>query len=272
MSGLAQQQAALLRALWQPRHVDAIETIAECVRPARAGASNHWERGLQAYRSNGLLVAQRALAAAYPVVEQLLGEENFEALARRLWQHSPPERGDLAQWGGAFAGLLAATPGLAQEEPYLPDVARTEWALHTAATAADSSPDAASFRLLVDGDPGGLTLVLVPGTQCVASAWPVVSIVQAHRGAGPSLQEAGQLLREEVAQTALVWREGLTPRLRTAQAGEAAFIAALQRGQPLLQALNAAPGLDFSAWLAGAVPQGLLLACTRMGTPDENPS
>ncbi|RYF39751.1 MAG: hypothetical protein EOO25_14250 [Comamonadaceae bacterium] len=263
MSGLAQQQAALLRALWQPRHADAMETIAECVRPTGTGAQKHWERGLQAYRSNGLLLAQRVLAAAYPVAAQLLGEENFEALARRLWRQRPPERGDLAQWGGAFAGLLAATPGLAQEDPYLPDVARTEWALHTVATAPDATPDAASLGLLVECDPAELTLVLSPETQCVASAWPVVSIVQAHRSAEPSLQEAGRLLREQVSQTAVVWRQGLTPRLRVAQAGEAAFIAVLQQGRSLLQALDAAPELDFNTWLPAAVQDGLLVACAR---------
>ena len=266
MSSLARQQAALLEALWQPRHADAIETIASHVRPACTAAVKHWERGLQAYRSNGQALAQRVLAAAYPVVAQLLGEENFEALARRLWQQHPPRRGDLAQWGGQFAALLAATADLSREEPYLADVARVEWTLHEAGTAADRAPDIASLRLLVEGDPAGLTLMLSPGVCCTASAWPVASIVQAHLTGEPALEEAGRLLREQVAETALVWRQGLTPRLRPAGPGEAGFIDALQDGACLLDALAAAPALDFNAWLAPAVQEGLLIACVPRGT------
>ena len=267
MSSLARQQAALLEALWQPRHADAIETIAPHVRPACTAAVKHWERGLQAYRSNGQALAQRVLAAAYPVVAQLLGEENFEALARRLWQRHPPGRGDLAQWGGQFAAMLAATADLAREEPYLADVARTEWALHEAGTAADGMPDPGSFSRLTEGDPAHLTLVLSPGTQTLASAWPVVSIVQAHRTGEPPLEEAGRLLQNRIGETALVWRQGLTPRLRLAQAGEPAFIAALLANASLLDALAAAPALDFNAWLAPAVQQGLLIGCAPCGMP-----
>lgn len=267
MSSLAQQQAALLQALWQPRHVDAIEKIAPHVRPAGTAAVRQWERGLQAYRSNGHALAQRVLAGAYPVTAQLLGEENFEALARRLWQQDPPGRGDLAQWGEAFAALLATTPDLAREEPYLPDVARTEWALHAAGTAADGVPDPASFSLLAEADPAHLTLVLSPGVHCTASAWPVVSIVQAHLTGEPALEEAGRLLRDGVGETALVWRQGLTPRLRQALSGEAAFVAALQDNACLLDALAAAPALDFDAWLAPAAQQGLLLACAPCARP-----
>lgn len=267
MSGLARQQAALIEALWQPHHADAIKKIANYARPSSTAAAKQWERGLQAYRSNGQALAQRVLVAAYPVVAQLLGEDNFEALARRLWQQQPPERGDLAQWGAAFAALLAATPDLALEEPYLPDVARTEWALHEAGTAADCTPDVASLRLLVEKDPVGLTLLLSPGAQCIASAWPVVSIVQAHLTGEPALQEAGRLLRDGVGETALVWREGLTPRLRQARPGEAAFVVALQGHACLPDALAAAPALDFDAWLAPAVQQGLLVACVPCGVP-----
>lgn len=267
MSSLAEQQAALLEALWQPRHADAVQKIAAHVRPCGPAAASQWKRGLRAYRSNGHALAHRVLEGAYPVVAQLLGEENFEALARRLWQQHPPVCGDLAQWGQAFAGLLQATPGLAQEEPFLADVARTEWALHCAATAADAEPDPASLRLLMEHDPAELTLVLSPGTQCVQSIWPVVALVQAHLTGEPPVEEAGRLLQDRVAQTALVWRQGLTPRLRQAQPGEADFIAALQQDASLSGALAAAPALDFNAWLAPAVQQGLLAACVPCGPP-----
>jgi hypothetical protein len=258
-AGLASRQQALLQALLQPRHADAIESIAAHAHPMRAAARNHWERGVLAYRSNGQELAGRALGAAYPVVAQLLGADNFQALAVRAWQQQPPARGDLAQWGAGLPELIAGLPDLAREEPYLADVARTEWALHCAASAADAVADVASFGLLAQADPARVTLALGPGAICVASEYPVASIVTAHLRGEPTLQEAGERLRAGVAETALVWREGLKPRVRVALPGEAQFIAAVQSGLPLLQALAAVPDLDFNRWLAPAVQTGLLL-------------
>lgn len=257
---LSEQQQALLQALWLPKHADALKIVAACAQPARAAGQNHLERGLRAYRSNGHELAQRALAAAYPVVRELIGADSFDPLARHFWQRHPPERGDLAQWGAAFASFVAALPNLAHEEPYLADVALVEWALHCAATTADPSADTASFGLLAERDPAAITLVLAAGVQCIASSYPVASIVNAHRLGEPALEEAGARLRAGVQETALVWRLGLKPQLRQAAPGEAALVASLQENRSLLDALAAAGELDFNGWLAPAVQSGLLIA------------
>jgi len=255
MSALAAQQQALLDALLAWPKDNAIEKIA-------IGASKTGARGLKAYQSNGHALAERALKAAYPVVTQLLGAQSLGALARAFWHAQPPRCGDLAQWGDGLPAFLAASAQLAQE-PYLADVARVEWALHTIASAADQAADPASFVLLMTQDPAELRLVLAPGCQVLASAWPVASLMSAHLNGRPSLAEAGQRLRPAVAETALVWRAGLRPAVREARAGEAAFLAAVLAGQALAQALNSAPALDFNDWLAPAVQTQLLLGVVR---------
>jgi hypothetical protein len=244
---LAQQQDALLQALWQPR-----------------AESPYSPRGLAAYRSNGLELAQRALGGAYPVVAQLLGEGNFTALAHGLWASHPPQRGDVAQWGAQLALHIESLPDLSGEEPFMADVARVEWLLHTAATAADAQLDAASLQILAQEDPANFTLVLSPGAGCVASPYPVVSIINAHLSGEPSLEEVGRRLRGGFAETALVWREGFKPRLREALPGEAGFVAALQEKRSLADSLQAAPELDFNQWLAPAVHGGLLVAAALL--------
>lgn len=103
-----------------------------------------------------------------------------------------------------------------------------------------------------------------------ASTGPVVSIVNAHLEATPSLAEAGQRLRAGVAETALVWRAGLQPRVREALAGEADWLAALLAGHSLSAALDAAPTLDFNAWLPLAV-QSQLLPGVRVSTQELTP-
>lgn len=220
-------------------------------------------RGLHAYRSNGHALAERALAAAYPTVAALLGEDNFRALARRLWVTHPPGRGDAGEWGDALAAQVERLPDLSAAEPYLADVARVEWRLHRAATAPDAGPDFASFELLAQRDLSHLTLRFAPGTALVASDFPVASIVLAHRGELP-FDEARERLQAHLPETALVWRRGFAPVVRTAAGGEHEFIAALQEGASLADSLQAAPGFDFAAWLAPAAAEQLLLGAALL--------
>jgi hypothetical protein len=254
-TSLREQQEALLRALWSPRHEDAAESWSANA----AGLANGWRRGLVAYRSNAHELAPRALAGAYPVVAQLLGEDNFKPLANALWRSTPPSRGDLAQWGGGLADLIESLPDLRDEEPYLADVARAEWLLHEAATAPDGALDAASFQLLAQHDPAALTLVLCPGAAVLSSAYPVVSVINAHVQQEPSLEKAGQRLRDAMAESALVWREGAKPQLRECAPGESVFVGALLNRQSLADALQVAPELDLNGWLVTAARSGLLL-------------
>lgn len=264
MTALASQQAALLEALWAPRHAAAMDKAAGAISAGPLAV-----RGLRAYRSNARALAVRSLEAAYPVVAQLIGEEAFGFVAAGLWQAHPPLHGDLGQWGGALADYVAELPQL-EEEPYLPDVARCEWMLHRAATAADASVRLESFALLGECDPAALSLRLAPGTQVLRSAWPVASIVNAHAAADPSLEEAGLRLREGRGECALVWRDGLRPRVRECGEGEARFLSALLRGASLEEALAGAGDFDFSGWLAPAVQAGLLVEAFVLD-PGEQP-
>lgn len=81
----------------------------------------------------------KALEAVYQVVARLVGGRCFDGLARRFIRQVPSRGGDLHQFGGEFADFLAATP-LAEDHPYLPDVARLEWAVHRMFHARDSAP------------------------------------------------------------------------------------------------------------------------------------
>lgn len=251
MSSLAQQQQRLLDALLAWPATDAIKKVAhEIIDP---GA-----RGLKAYKANGHALAASALQSAYPVVAQLVGDEGFTDLAHALWHAQPPARGDIAQWGMGLAEFLENSTQL-QDEPYLADVARVEWALHQCAGAPDAEADLATLALLTTETPEQLQLRLAPGCAVVRSVWPVASIVGAHIDGVPSLQEAGAQLRRGEAQDTVVWRAGLRPRVRLALAGEADGLQVLMQGGSLAHALDAAPQLEFGQWLPLAVHSGLVL-------------
>lgn len=245
---LADQQQALLDAVFS-RHQ---------ALPGGAASLFHGARGLLAYRSNSHAQAQRSLLAAYPVSAALLGMESFDQLARAFWHRHPPIRGDLAHWGGELAQFLQVDPQL-RGEPYLADVARVEWALHQAATAADAEPVPASFALLADAPPERIRLLLTGGIAIVTSPYPVASIVRAHFDAEPALQEAGCLLQAGVSETARVWRQGLRPRVAVCVVDEAIFLGALLDGSTLAHALDQVPTFAFDQWLPRAVSEGLVL-------------
>lgn len=142
---LAQQQMLLdgLFDSWPSLQANAV------LASQQAWPVDQYQRGLQAYRSNASLLAQRVLAAAFPTVKRLMGDESFDGLAVHFWRTHPPAKGDLAQWGEELEGFLRAIPELMLHEAHLPDVAALEWALQTGLTAADSeSIDPVPYALI----------------------------------------------------------------------------------------------------------------------------
>lgn len=249
---LIHQQRALLDALLQAR-------------PPGPDATWHGP-GLGAYRANAHAHAERALLDAYPVVAALVGAEAFAALARALWHHHPPTRGDLAEWGDTLPGFIETQPDLAGL-PYLPDVARLEWALHQASRASDPAMDAASFARLEAEAPERLHLLLAPGTAIIRSRWPVLSLLDAHLHGEPDFATVAQRLAAGVAEDVRVWRQGGAVRLTPLDGPMARFEAALLDGQTLGQALDAAP-IDALAWLQDAVRSCL---CTGLAPAPVHP-
>ena len=267
MSTLAIQQQALLGALLAaPRSPLAAS--------AHAALATHvlapWARGLNAYQANGHDSAERGLRAAYPVVAALIGDDSFALMAREFWHLDPPVRGDLACWGDALPGFVAANPQLA-DVPYLADVARVEWALHRAAGAPDAAADPASFALLSSGDPDTVTLTLSPGTVVTISDWPVASLVNAHLRGEPSMDAVAARVRMHEGECALVWRKGLRPRIAGCTPAEAALVQVLVQGHSLLASLNQALAsdarFDLGPWLNAAVADGLVLGVSPTAPP-----
>jgi hypothetical protein len=169
---LAQQQSQLLATLFEPW----ASVQANTDMPSQqAWPTEQYQRGLQAYRSNASITAQRVLAHAFPAVRRLMGDDQFDGLAVHFWRNDPPTKGDLAQWGEGLEDFLRAIPELMQHEPYLPDLAALEWALHTGKTAPDSDANDAVPLALIE------------------SQFPIVDLVQGKEWADISdIQEQGQ--------------------------------------------------------------------------------
>jgi len=174
---------------------------------AAAAAVMHGETGavmrrLAIYRGNVVAAVTRALHAHYPVCAAFVGDTFFDALARACWCEHPSQSGDLGLYGAHLPGFLEHFAPV-RDNPQLacmPDLARLEWAVHVAGAAADAPSEP------ITREPA---LLWMPGTQVLASPYPIADLWQAHqplrKGEGaPDLANI-----DWQAQGALVHRAGL---------------------------------------------------------------
>ncbi|WP_044872378.1 putative DNA-binding domain-containing protein [Pseudomonas sp. LFM046] len=212
-----------------------------CPPGLRAWNGSDPARRFAVYRNNVLASLTGALAETFPVVQQLVGDEFFRAMARLYVQANPPRSALLAFYGDGFPDFIGAFPP-ATGLPYLADVARLELARVHAYHAADRAPlDGASLALAL-GDPDqlpGMRLVLHPSVAVLDSDFAILSLWAAHQGLGELAEvELGQ------PECALVLRNGLEVEVSRIGPGAMAFIQALGAGVPLGQAVAAALAID----------------------------
>lgn len=91
------------------------------------------------YRNNLIVSLVDALADTYPVVQQLVGEEFFRAMAHEFVRVQLPASPVLAHYGAGFAEFIEDFPPAAGL-PYLPDLARLELMRVEVYHAADDTP------------------------------------------------------------------------------------------------------------------------------------
>ena len=218
-----------------------------------AGDPAHVERRVAIYRANMVAAADKALSSAYPVIRQVVGDEFFHGLAREYQRATPSTSGDLTGFGATFDRFLADFEHV-RTLPYLPDLARLEWAAHVAYGAADVPDwDAASLGTVEPERQADIRLQWTPGLAVIPSRYPIVRIWMIHQ---PGY--AGEFsVAWDLADTALVARDGFAVNVAECGAGDAAFIAASLAGAPLGEAAEAAlehhPDFDLGALLARAL-------------------
>lgn len=220
------------------------------------------------YRNNVAVSLIDALADTFPVVQELVGEEFFRAMARVFVQAHPPRSRVMAYYGETFADFVASFAPAAAV-PYLADVARLEMARVRAYHAADVAPldpEALHGALADPQQLMRLRLVLHPGVQVIGSSFAVFSLWAAHQGTGCLSN-----VDPDLAQTALVFRNGLEVDTLELSVGAGVFISALQRGESLAEAAAIASGAQPDFDLVNTI--ALLIRCqlmTHMTTGNEN--
>lgn len=207
------------------------------------------------------------LAATFPVVLRLVGDAFFRATARHFIGAAPPAQPCLFEYGERFPDFLAQLPEAASL-PYLADVARLEWAINEAATAADAADAAFGPR----GQEDGLRVALHPSCRLVTSPNPVDRIWQVHQR---PCSEIDAVDLGAGAVCLLVHRQEGDVGWICLAPSDAAFVDALRAGRTLSEAFAAAQpiddGFDPTPLLAALIEAGLLSLPTPIPQPGEEP-
>lgn len=243
---------------WRPEFAAAL--LDGAAPPPRAVTSHNSAtpaRRFAVYRNNVHASLIGVLEGRYRAVARIVGEEFFRAMARAYVAHEPPRSAVLLAWGETFADFVR-TFEPAAGLPYLPDVARLEWAWHAAYHAADAA--AMEVTALTSIDPQALAqsrIDLHPSARLVVSAYPVVTIWEMNAGdVAPGPVDFAR------AEAALLLRPHLNVEVVRIPEGADRFIAALQAGLPLIEAARvaqaAAPAFDLQVNFAGLIRRGAI--------------
>jgi hypothetical protein len=216
------------------------------------------------YRNNVFGNYRNALAATYPVVRRLTGGPFFDAAVDAYALANPSRTGDLNVYGDTFGDFLEGYSPAACV-PYLPDVARLEWAIDEVGRAGEpqQSPDAvlAALATVAPDRLPAVRMALAPTCRLVASTYPIRRIWQVNQ---PDRAEVEPVALDAGGDVLLVRRETDGIAILRLGAGEGAWLAALARGAELGNAIDVAmsvdPDFDFAKVLhvhlaAGAIAE-----------------
>lgn len=136
---------------------------------------------IEVYRNNYRGNLHDALAGAYPVIKQLVGDDFFRLLAMKFIEQYPSRSGNLHHYGAEMTAFVADFPP-AQELKYLSDVATLEWACHVAYFEKDESLfDLNRLSQFSPEQYPHLVFRLHPAVRVVRSPYPISAIWQAHQ-------------------------------------------------------------------------------------------
>lgn len=104
------------------------QTLASVETQINCACAEEARERLSVYRNNVLSSLSQALAEIFPVCQQLVGEEFFNALSREFIRGYLPTSPVLSDYGAEFSEFIADFPPVAQL-PYLSAVAELEYEL-----------------------------------------------------------------------------------------------------------------------------------------------
>lgn len=197
-----------------------IAAAAELVRTDEIAAEDR----IAVYANNIVGSLTEVLENTFPAMQRHVGEENFAVIAGAFVRSQPPARPRLDLYGGGFAEFVDGFAPARENLPWLPDLARLEWAYHDSYFAADAPRfDPGTLGEIAPEEMLALTFTPHPATRAIASAYPIHAIWAAETLADVT----------ETGYQALVTRPELDVAAWDVDAGGYLLFTALAAGQSL---------------------------------------
>jgi len=207
-----------------------------------------------------------ALAASYPALAALLGEEDFRSLGAAYVRAHDSRFFNIRHYGAELEAFLGAWPETA-EVALLGELARWEWTLCAVFDAADAEPlTAAALAGIAPADWAALRFGFHPSVHRLALAWNAPQLWQALTDG----EERPELRVAAAPVEWLLWRQHLTSYFRSLEPPEAAALDTACAGGTfgeLCERLAAVHGAErapreAAAFLSGWIAAGMLVAVT----------
>ncbi|MDO8730148.1 MAG: DNA-binding domain-containing protein [Candidatus Omnitrophota bacterium] len=203
---------------------------------------------LGVYSGGYLARMEEALEEAYPAVRHVAGRKGFHVLAHDYAARYPSRSYNLSRAGLHLPEFLKTHP-LSGELPFLPDLARLEWAVAEAFHAFDHPPlDPARLSAIPAEDWGRIRLGFQPSLRFVASAWPILDIWEARNR--PVAEVHVDLIGRP--QRVMVFRQALQVRCELLDEPQETALRALLSGKSIGELPDLVPDW-FSRWAAAGL-------------------
>ena len=221
---------------------------------------------ISVYQNNLFGAMQDYLAEVYPATQGVVGQDFFKQMVQLLVQLSPPSEGNVHNYGGEMAAVIAHFDGL-DALPYLSDLIGYEWALHhayygTVSDVIDLSTTSQEQLLTLDVE-------LNSTVSVIKSPYPIYEI---HRQSLPSYTDEVSISLDQSSDTLLVYKLGYEVHTQILADALYLLLSEVQKANNLLQAIDALSGSiesqDLSACL-GFVFENQLLKSVSTALADE---
>lgn len=198
---------------------------------------------IQVYAGSHQANITEALAVTYVVCQKIVGVDNFRYLAENYIARYPSMQQNLNYYGDKLGDLIATLPEIQKDianMPYLPDLARLEWAYDQLILAADdccNSVDLAALATIPAEKQGDIVFKLSQSATLLQSEHNIFDIWLKH---SPELAET-QPIGGSGPQFLFLHRDDFTRLVEVVGAAEYKFLQALQSAKPFSEVCD---GLD----------------------------
>jgi hypothetical protein len=168
-----------------------------------------------------------SLREYYPVLHQILGDEDFEALGAAFVRVHPSVHRSIRWYGAELADFLRVEPPFA-EQPIFEEIARFEWRLAQSFDSADAKVlDRTALAAIAPGEWADLTFTFHPSLQRISFGWNTVAVWKAvSRDEAPPAPE-----RSADTVPWIIWRRNLENYFRSLDSLETAALDTAVRGK-----------------------------------------